>query len=170
MPVFTLHLTAISGVKGMESLLLQSGWFFLRKLLLNWVSSNGHPYLFPSFFSWDYFCWLKNPASTPEAPVSLLQQSPSSGSSFLSSGLPLLESWNEYFRKSGRFRSQDKLWLNVEIVATKQQRWIKYPSLRPLAQTFLSWRGPHHLILWLLPELPARSLTLVPPHTAPSCP
>lgn len=80
------------------------------------------PFPFPSFFAWNYFCWLKSSLhskghSLPAPTIPFLPPS------FLSSSLSLLEDWNEYRRVRKR-----QLWLEEEIGANEQLRWIQYPA------------------------------------------
>lgn len=119
-----LHLMALSAVNRMKALILQSCWLFLRKLLLNSVSSNDprlHLSLLPNL-SLRLWIRIQSPRQRPWSacpdnprPFSL---PPSSVPSFPLRFLCRKTGTN--ISKSGRFSSQGKPWLEVEIIANKQ--------------------------------------------------
>lgn len=121
-----------------------SCWFFLKKLLLNWVSSNDTlplPLLLPLKLL--LLIKIQSVLQRPQSKASFTRSLPPSSfpapPSFLcwKIGMTISES------------ARGKLRLEEEIVANEQLRGIQYPSPQHLVHTFPSW--PCHLTPWILP-------------------
>lgn len=127
-----------------------------------------------SFFPWDHLCSLKSGLHTRSPLLPAPTISPSSFLPFLPSLLPSSVGKQEWIFQSGRFSSQGKLWLEAEIVANKQLRWIQCPPPPPhLPLASPSWGGstsPHTSIIAMapssLPNLSPSAHDSIPPTYA----
>lgn len=118
-----LHLMALSAVNRMKALILQSCWLFLRKLLLNSVSSND-PRLHLSLLPNLSLCLRIRIQSPGQRPWSACPTIPVLSPSLLPQSLLFLCA-SSVGRLERIFRSQEGLavkanWLEVEIIANKQ--------------------------------------------------